>query len=240
MCVGRMCDFNRSLKTWQRVASVGREVYESRRFASCDEQAGPAYFGGMWLSRKLFWWRLRAAMSAIPPTDNAVCLDFGCGFGLVLPLLAERFDSVVGIDLVPELSREFLLRFTNRYTADARELLQVPIVESLHHVELAPKSVDLIVAFDVLEHIKSLDTIIGQFKSLLSPQGVVVVTGPTENLAYRFGRWMVGFSGKYHVADIYDVERALQTQFCVKRVRRIPRLIPLFEILVARNCIGTA
>lgn len=218
---------------WAKARRIGREVYQSQVGVDVDEQAGPAYFAGWALSRHVFWKRLKTAVAAIPAGLSGTAVDFGCGFGLSLPLLRTQFQRAVGVDLMPRLSKEFL----NRWDAETggSPANQVEIVSQLDHAQLQPGTVDLVLALDVFEHIQPLCPLLDQLSALLSPTGVVVVSGPTESALYRLGRRLVGFSGDYHVSDIYQVERDLQTRFSVEQVGRIPRCPALFEILLARS-----
>lgn len=233
---------------WSGVRSIASQVYHDRRNLfpcpcdaesdkqafSLDEQAGPAYFEGNLLSRMVFWHRLTTALQAIPDTPNRVCVDFGCGFGMALPLLSRRFEQVVGVDLVPQLSRTFLHAFLSagRATHDMN-LKSIRIRDDLFNAGLENGSVDLILALDVLEHIADLDDLLEKFDRLLSPNGALVVSGPTESWFYRLGRRVVGFSGEYHVSNIYRIEKELLKRFKVARVKRVPTFPALFEILVA-------
>lgn len=220
---------------WRRVELVGRDVFENREIANVDEQAGPAYFAGLPLSRWLFWRRLRQAVRHIPEESGQTCIDFGCGFGLLLPWLAENFDRVIGVDLVPDLSRRFLENYWLHHHAGNAgfDMTKLELVEGLSQVECEPGSVDLIVALDVLEHVEDRRTLIAEFAKLLSPQGCVLISGPTESWWYRLGRKIVGFSGDYHVCDVYDVGRDLEDKLDVEYVARVPSFPPLFEILRA-------
>lgn len=152
-------------------------------------------------------------------------MDFGCGFGLALPLLREHFGNTTGVDLVPELAIEFMQRWDNQHQQNANA---VTIVDSMERSGLKPASVDVILALDVLEHFESLDTILNQIHGMLKPGGQLLVTGPTENWAYQIGRRMVGFTGEYHHQTIYDVLKEVAKQFEVQVVDQIPYLVPLF------------
>jgi SAM-dependent methyltransferase len=217
---------------WRRAKRIGNEVYLTRGAKTVDEQAGPAYFDGWWLSRRIFWRRLVFAVGAIPETDPGCCVDFGCGFGLVLPLLRERFQRTIGVDPMPDLSREFISRW-DIDTAIGRAGNKLEIVSGLDQAGLEPGAVDLFLALDVFEHIQPLQPVLEQMFKLLAPNGRIVVSGPTESNWYRMGRRLVGFSGDYHVSDIYEVERQMRGTFSVKNEGRIPKFPPLFEILVA-------
>jgi len=210
---------------WARVEQVGREVYASGQFPNLDEQAGPAYFEGLSLSRWLFWRRLSLAAGHVSVDSPGRCLDFGCGFGLLLPLLREHFAQVVGVDLNPDLARAFLSRWDR---ALGRPGAPVEVFCDLKSARIGEGSLDLVLALDVLEHVDDLEEVLRGLHSLLRPGGILLVTGPTESRWYRLGRRLVGFSGDYHRWNIYDVLTAMQGLFEVKIVRRLPVLCPLF------------
>lgn len=220
---------------WRQAFQIGCSVYNDKLIDNVDEQAGPAYFATSGLSRWLFWRRLKWATREIDRTASnsahQVALDFGCGFGLMLPHLRSHYSRTVGIDLFPSLAQEFMLRWDkspqakNMSTETAHELT---IVDHLEKSQLAPGSVDLIVALDVLEHFESLDEIVDQLTSLLKPDGKLLVSGPTETWLYKLGRRMVGFSGDYHHQTIYDVHAALARKCSIDSMASLPPCIPLF------------
>ena len=98
---------------------------------------------------------------------------------------------------------------------------------------------DLILALDVLEHVDDLPKVLQDMARLLKPQGLLLVSGPTENWMYRLGR-SIGqrfagpeFSGHYHHRNIYDVQGELAKLFTVKIVRRLVYPLTFFVLLGA-------
>lgn len=208
-------------------ADVARTVFAQHEKSVLDEQAGPAYLEGFFLSRWVFWKRLKKIIRLLPERGDA-CIDFGCGFGLLLPLLRRRFASVAGIDVMPGTAGQFLSEWDRRFEQDHED---VSIVETLDVTNLADGSVDLILALDVLEHVDDLDKILEQMSRLLKPDGVLLVSGPTENWWYRLGRRIVGFSGDYHVRDIDDIQSEMENCFDVELVGRVFYPLTLFNLL---------
>lgn len=110
----------------------------------------------------------------------AVCLDGGCGTGLVGARVRDRVDGLVGVDL----SAAMLER------AAARD-----IYDALHHAELCEHlarredTYDAILAADVLVYIGALDPIAATIARALLPGGVAIVTteqaNDTESFALR-------------------------------------------------------
>ncbi len=77
-------------------------------------------------------------------------------------------------------------------------------------VELvADQSLDFIFATEVLEHIEDIGPIIDHFERKLAPNGRIVITLPTENLIYKLGRKIAGFSGHYHQKEVPNIIEAI-------------------------------
>lgn len=208
-------------------SAVAERVFASYPDGALDEQAGPAYLRGLGLSRWLFWRRLREVQSLLPE-QGETAIDFGTGFGMMLPLLAQRFERVWAIDLMPDLSRRYLELWR---CEEQTELPHVAWGESIEEAGDAP--IDLILALDVLEHVDDLDALVASFAERLSPQGRLIVSGPTENFWYRLGRRIVGFSGDYHVRTIFDIRASLERCFEIEQTRSVGLGFTLFEIYVA-------
>jgi 2-polyprenyl-3-methyl-5-hydroxy-6-metoxy-1,4-benzoquinol methylase len=102
--------------------------------------------------------------------------------------------------------------------------------------EAAPRSFNLIIALDVLEHVKDLASTLAQLMRLLHPKGELIVSGPTENALYRFGRRLAGpeYSGVYHERGVGEIRQMLSQQARVTPLATLYWPIPLFEIFIAR------
>ncbi len=94
---------------------------------------------------------------------------------------------------------------------------------------------DLIVALDVLEHVKDLEGVLASLLRLLSEGGRLVVSGPTENIFYRIGRRLSGpeYTGSYHERGIGEVRRRLEAHAKVTTIATLYWPVPLFEIFAA-------
>jgi SAM-dependent methyltransferase len=213
-----------------RAAAPARAVFDLYPPHALDEQAGPAYLEGMALSRWVFWRRLATVAGLLPAAGTGTCVDFGCGLGLLLPLLKRRFASVYGVDIMPELAQEFLHGWAAAYGDSCDD---IAICRNLQAAGLADGSVDLILALDVLEHVDDLENVAGTMRRLLKPNGLLLVCGPTENWIYKLGRRLVGFSGEYHRRNIFDIRQVLEDGFRVRTVKRLFYPFTLFTFLAA-------
>jgi SAM-dependent methyltransferase len=97
-------------------------------------------------------------------------LSVGCAFGAELQVLKKRGFFTVGLD--PE--RRFLLVGKTRSNAD--DFIQA-IGES---IPLRDDSFDLVVLFEVLEHVMKPDVVLKEISSVLKTNGILFLTVPNR------------------------------------------------------------
>ncbi len=207
-----------------------QQVLSQSQPGRLDEIGFPAYSHANPLISWLFWKRLHTVMNYIEggaPYRHA--LDFGCGSGVMLPFLAGASREVVAadIDLVPleNVKRHIPLAPNVKVLdASANALANLPAA-----------SFDLIIALDVLEHVPDLAGSLAMLLRLLERGGQLVVSGPTENMLYRFGRKLAGpeYSGDYHERGIAEVKQELMRQVKLRHIATLYWPAPLFEIFTA-------
>jgi 2-polyprenyl-3-methyl-5-hydroxy-6-metoxy-1,4-benzoquinol methylase len=116
-------------------------------------------------------------------TGNRV-LDVGCSSGYLARPLAERGNTVVGLELDPEAARG---------AEEFCELVLVGDVETMD-LPLEPGSFDVVLGGDVIEHLRDPAATLARLRPLLRPGGRVVLSTPNvANWAIRLsllsGRW---------------------------------------------------
>ncbi len=111
-------------------------------------------------------------------------LDFGCGAGYGTALLADYCADIIGVDLsavaIDYASAEFLkpnLRFLVADVEDGRT------VERLHR-----SGFDLIVSFDVIEHLKDPRAYLRNAYELLKTNGVFVIGTPNRLMTLKYNK----------------------------------------------------
>lgn len=217
-------------ETKARFQPAIRDALKASRSHALDEAALPAYAHRNPLIDLVFWRRLSVAFAEAQRHAGRRALDFGCGTGLMSEALNSSGFHVTAVDLNlgPKRLLEEQLTFSK----------SIAYIEGdLATMDLAPGSFDVIVALDVLEHITPLAPYVDAFERLLAPDGVLIVSGPTENWLYRLGRRLAGeeFTGHYHVSDIYDVAESARERFEVRTVARVMWPATLFEVLSCRK-----
>jgi SAM-dependent methyltransferase len=134
---------------------------------------------------------------------------------MMIPALARHVDTLYLCDeqLAPA-------RATSRWF-EATNVVCLPPDEL--DSRIGDSSLDVIIAADVLEHVEDLPTVIATLRRKLRSGAALIASGPTESIAYRCGRWVAGFSGEYHLRDVFDVEDALRrAPFARRQLRRLP------------------
>ncbi len=195
-----------------------------------NENGFPAYSHANPLINWLFWKRIHTVVSYVEhraPYERA--LDFGCGSGVMLPFLAEVSKQVIAtdIDLLP--LENMIRHIPLAANVQVHDAAKTPIAH------LGAASFDLVIALDVLEHVRDLAGTLTELMSLLKPGGQLVVSGPTENILYRLGRKLAGpeYSGDYHERGVEEIRQQLAQEVNLKHIATLFWPAPLFEIFAA-------
>lgn len=140
------------------------------------------------------------------------------------------FGSSVG-ELGHLLSRDADYHFIEQDEAAAEFLMEQHADAVRETLESAPKGkFDIAFAIDSLEHNENFRELLDRLFALLMPGGVLILSGPTENWLYKFGRKLVGFSGDYHVTTIFEIEGVARKQSNCVTHTTVPFGAPLFMV----------
>ena len=216
----------------KKASNVLHELASSYPSGSLDEQGVPAYLEGNFLSRWIFHNRIYMASKYLFQRSGDKCMDFGCGSGVLLPFLSSLFDVIYAIDIKPEFAQHFCHLWSQPSPVT---FSNIKYFNSLESTITPDNYFDQIVALDSLEHVKNLNAVLERMHQLLKQNGHLLFSGPTENLFYRLGRKIVGFSGRYHHCSIYDVKKEVTKHFHINYVRKLPFLLPLFLLIDAEK-----
>lgn len=197
------------------------EILAAGQTGQFDENALPSYTHSNKLMAWLFWRRIDIALKFLNQKKNLKVLDFGCGGAVTFEYLKSLDSSIVGCDIDIELTKKVCSRL------DIKADLCTDLDGQTDDV------FDRILALDVLEHIENVEPILRCFKKILKSDGQVILSGPTENIFYRLGRKLAGFSGHYHVKNVYQLEQAFRDNgFICQKMRTLYYPIPLFRVSV--------
>jgi len=187
------------------------------------ELAIPSYRHRNPLMRFLVWERLACALEWLDrlPEPPRVVLDFGCGLGPLFRSFVRRGFHVIACDLHTDVAR-----------AGARwaGIENIDVVDAASGLGSLPdECVDAALALEVLEHVEDVSALGSNFGRVLAPGGRLLCSLPTENLLYRAGRRLAGFSGHYHVRRSADIISALAKNLATRRVARLYPALPLYD-----------
>lgn len=122
-------------------------------------------------------------------------LDAGCGAGYGSAELARAAERVVGVDRAPEA-----IEFARAHYAAANVSFEEGSCEALPH---ADASFELVVAFEVIEHLENWRGFLREVRRVLAPNGQLVVSTPNK-LYYTESRGADG-ANPFHVHE-FDFE----------------------------------
>ena len=199
-----------------------------------DESAIPSYTHYNPLVRWIMFRRLDVILellhNKVAPGSDGGIFEFGCGVGLLLPRLSQISTTVYATDICLDAAKK---------TVQYYGCKNVTLIPPDQLLEAIPdKSLNAIIAADVLEHVDNLEEIIGTFRGKLAPHGSIIISGPTENVIYGICRKIAGFTGEYHVRNIFDIERVAENagfQLVEQRSLPFPFLPKLFRISLFRK-----
>jgi 2-polyprenyl-3-methyl-5-hydroxy-6-metoxy-1,4-benzoquinol methylase len=199
-----------------RRRELTRQFDVSRQMEKIEETCVPSYLHRNVLASGVAWWRLFAAegfyRKFAPPGD---ILDFGAATG-ELGHLVPASTPYEFIEADEDMARTLQ---ANRPGAVRRSL-----------EGLKPAQYAAIFALDSLEHNEDVAGIVDLLIASMRDDGVLIISGPTENFLYKAGRRIARFNGHYHKTTIYDIERILSGRVSLVQRRILPLGIPLFSI----------
>lgn len=141
------------------------------------------YFSKNPIKRYFFRKNLKNVLKAILLSKNRkLAMDFGPGFGILIPPLSKVFERVMAIDIDEgQLS-------ACKKVIDASGIMNIELVlkkKEDEFDEMQSNYWDCIVADNVLEHDIGARDIIDNLSRILKIGGVLVVSLPSENWIYR-------------------------------------------------------
>ncbi|MBW1793472.1 MAG: cobalamin-dependent protein [Deltaproteobacteria bacterium] len=196
-----------------RVIRINRN--DLQRFARGIYVDSPVYFSSNPLVRYINWKKLDFVLSLMLSKKKHRVLDFGCGNGVMSPTLSSISQSVVGIDLhtaaAARMKLEYGLSNVLLVTANGTK---VPFKDDLF---------DTVVATSTLEHFRDLNVAVAEIARIIKPGGFLLFLSPTENIFYRFGRWLFGYKKpEDHYYSASDIAVILKKFFTSEVERDVP------------------
>lgn len=126
--------------------------------------------------------RLYKAYVAAGPYIAGDVLEVGCGEGRGIPLLLEKAKSFTAVDKIKPVIDELAGRFpSGRFIS-----MNIPPLK-----ELPSDAFDVVVTFQVIEHIEDDALFLREIHRVMKPGGVALVTTPNRKLSLTRNPWHV-------------------------------------------------
>lgn len=116
--------------------------------------------------------------------DGQRWLDAGCGTGTLSRLLAARGCEVTGVDASSEMIAAARGRPADGTAAERLTFRQIPTIASL---PFADRSFDGVLCASVLEYVPDVAQCLAQFRRVLRPGGLLLVSIPNRGSLLRRG-----------------------------------------------------
>lgn len=188
-------------------------------FERWEETCVPSYLHPNWAAAGVAWWRLFAAVTlAERHAPAGSVLDFGASVGEVGQLLGPNQRPYAFVEM----------------EEPAAERLKAALPDAVRHtLDEAPDGhFKAVFALDSLEHNTNYAELLAVLRDKLAPDGVLILSGPTENALYKLGRRIAGFDAHYHETNIHAIERAAAPLMTRVAVKTVPVGVPLFRLSV--------
>ena len=138
-------------------------------------------------------------MSLAPEGRGQRAVDLGCGTGITLDLLLQRYGTVAGLDV----SQEML----EGYDVTAIDGGLVLVRGDMARLPFATGAFDVVVCRSALHHMDDEHGVLSEIARVLSPDGTLVLGEPAnDNLATRLARWLARRGKGY--GTIHTIDRA--------------------------------
>jgi 2-polyprenyl-3-methyl-5-hydroxy-6-metoxy-1,4-benzoquinol methylase len=193
----------------------------AKQFEAIEESCIPSYAHANLLAAWVSWQRLQQAAAlytALAP--NGDVLDFGAATGELAHLLG--------------LDRNYWFIEENEILVDALQAW-LPNARRAKTDSIESNQFSTVFALDSLEHNSDIEPIVGRLQDGLTKNGLLILSGPTENAIYKIGRRIAGFGGHYHFQTIWDIEACVAKSMQLVDRRIVPFRVPLFSVSAWRR-----
>ena len=138
----------------------------------------------------------------IPYVKGKNILEFGCGSGYGSHILADHCQHITAVDI----SSESILYAQDNYKSENLVFKQISNIEN-HPLEFDDDSFDVIISFQVIEHLSNDKAYINQLYRVLKENGKIIIVTP--NKTYRLYSFQKPWN-MYHIKE-YNMKELSNT-----------------------------
>lgn len=201
----------------ERQQVLRNAIRYQKDFELWEESCVPSYCHPNPLAASISWMRLFAAANMAKQVKPSAkrALDFGSSIGELGHLLPKdvQYDVIESHDPAAEFLQS-----------------QLPQAKRTTLEDAPAGTYDWIFAIDSLEHNTNFSELLATLATKLAPDGVLILSGPTENWLYKLGRKIAGFEGHYHETNIHSIEASAQGILTRRAAKSILPVATLFRV----------
>lgn len=146
--------------------------------------------------REIWYEHFHRYTMALGFAEGKHVLDAACGEGYGSHVLAQKANSVVGVDV----SESAINHAQKNYQQANLQFVKSNVL----NMKFKDHSFDLVVSFETLEHLVEHDQLMAEFKRVLKPDGMLLISTPDKK-EYSD---KTGFDNEYHHKELYQHEFA--------------------------------
>lgn len=124
-----------------------------------------------WFARHLVAYELAAKMAV----DRTV-FDIGCGEGYGAAMISDVAGFVTGVDIAPEVMTHAHRKYVE---GGGRKNLSFEVMD-VNRLSIDSRSADLVVSFQVVEHLVDRSCYFAEIGRILHPEGTAMITTPNR------------------------------------------------------------
>jgi ubiquinone/menaquinone biosynthesis C-methylase UbiE len=174
---------------------------------------------------RTFWEHVERYRYARANLNGSRILDVACGEGYGTAALATDSSlQVVGVDISPESCEHA----RNKYGVDAR-------IGCAEAIPLPDASIDTVVSFETIEHLKHPEAFLAECYRILSPGGRLVISTPNRPVYHRhtpnnafhhhemtLGEFQESLSERFRISSISGQCVPLPSLLQMRGIRKLP------------------
>jgi 2-polyprenyl-3-methyl-5-hydroxy-6-metoxy-1,4-benzoquinol methylase len=192
-------------------------------------------YSEMYRQEEYYWWHVgkRKIVKTLLKKYNllenplARILDVGCGTGMILKEISSQ-GEVWGLDN-DEQALKFCRKRGLRFLKKANLQQKLPFED---------QSFDVILCLDVLEHLKNEDLSISEFRRLLKPKGMLVITVPAYPALWSYWDEISGHQRRYSPKTLVDLLKRNNFQVTKLSYFNFFVFLPVVLIRIFKSILG--
>ena len=176
----------------------------------------------------IFLLHLKSYEHAMPFVRGKRVLDFGCGTGYGANMLVSQVQDLIAVDI----SEEAISHAAANYSAKNLHFIRIDPIET-KALPFPDGDFDVVVSFQVIEHIRHEETYLKEIRRVLKPSGSLLLTTPNSSLRLLPGQkpW-----NRFHVKEYTHstIKHTLQKEFPFVELEGITATDPWLEMEKSR------